>query len=160
MDKISKAFGAGIVFFSIVVAGFVGSKVDQTTIALLGGTFIGLLVAVPSTLLVVLLARRRSDEQNQQMQQERGMRYATHMPPSPPQYWAMPQQPYDVRVMTPQHMQQAQYPQLNAGIPAPDYMLPMSRRRFYLIGEGGEVKEIEAPHDPGFDGFDQNGSGF
>jgi len=159
MDKIGKAFGAGIVFFSIVVAGFVGSKVDQTTIALLGGTFIGLLVAVPTTLLVVLIARRRSDEHTQQLQQERGQRYVAHMPPSPPQYWAMPQQGYDMRVMPPPTMQQMQphYPQLNSGIAAPDYMLPLSRRRFYMIGEGGEVKEIEAPHDAGYEGFDQSG---
>ena len=65
MDTIGKAFGAGIVFFTIVVAGLVGSKADQTTIALLGGTFIGLLVAIPATLLVVLIARRRDDEARQ-----------------------------------------------------------------------------------------------
>jgi len=63
MDTIGKTFGAGIVFFAIVVAGLVGSKADQTTIALLGGTFIGLLVAIPTTLLVVLIARRRNDTQ-------------------------------------------------------------------------------------------------
>lgn len=153
MDKVVKASGAGIVFFSVVLAGFVGSRVDQTTIALLGGTFIGLLVAVPATLLVVLISHRRRDEQNQQ--QPAAPRYSTHMPPSPPQYWVMPQQPYDVRVVSPQQMM----PQLNAGIPAPEYMLPMSRRRFYMIGEGGEVKEIEAPHDGGMDNYEP-GTGF
>jgi hypothetical protein len=144
MDKINKAAATGVVFFSIVLAGFVGSRVDQTTIALLGGTFIGLLVAVPATLLIVLISQRRRDEQ----QHERMQRYATHMPPNPPQYWAMPPQPYDVRVLQPQQ------PQLQAPITAPEFMLPMSRRRFYMIGEGGEVREIEAPRDQGFDDND------
>ena len=63
MDNISKAFGAGIVFFAVVMAGAVGARADQATIALLGGTFIGLLVAIPTTLLVVLIARRRNDTQ-------------------------------------------------------------------------------------------------
>lgn len=61
MDKISKAFGAGIVFFSIVIVGIVGMHVDRATIALLGGTLIGLLVAVPAVLLVILIADRRRD---------------------------------------------------------------------------------------------------
>ena len=148
MNNVNKAIGAGIVFFSVVLAGFVGARVDQTTIALLGGTFIGLLVAVPATLLVVLMSQRRRDEQQQHSQQPR---YSAHMPPNPPQYWMMPQQPYDIRMLNPQPSHQAQ---LNSGIPAPEFMLPLSRRRFYMIGEGGEVKEIEAPHDVGFDGLD------
>jgi hypothetical protein len=36
-------------------------------------------------------------------------------------------------------------------------MLPQSRRRFYMIGEGGEVKEIEAPQNRD-DGFDEPNS--
>jgi site-specific DNA-cytosine methylase len=43
------------------------------------------------------------------------------------------------------------YQALQPPMAAPEYMLPQSRRRFYMIGEGGEVKEIEAPHDNGFD---------
>ena len=41
---------------------------------------------------------------------------------------------------------------------APDYLLPQSRRRFYMIGEGGEVKEIEAPQDPRDSSFDEPNS--
>ncbi len=144
MDKINKAAAAGVMFFSIVLAGVVGARIDQTTIALLGGTFIGLLVAIPATILVVLISLRRKDEQ----QHERMQRYSSHMPPSPPQYWMMPQQPYDVRVMQPQH------PQLQAPIAAPEFMLSAARRRFYMIGEGGDVREIEAPASPG--GFDDS----
>ena len=42
MDKINKAAAAGVIFFMVILAGFVGIKVDQTTIALLGGAFIAL----------------------------------------------------------------------------------------------------------------------
>lgn len=145
MDKVAKAMAVSLVLFSIVLAGFVGSRVDQITIALLGGTFIGLLVAIPSSLLVMVLMTRRRDDDRY----ERPQRYTSqpsHLPPSPPQYWVMPnqtQQAYDVRVsQTP-----ASPPQVQAPIVAPEYMLPMNRRRFYMIGEGGEVKEIEAPQE-------------
>lgn len=68
MEKVVKAGGAGIVFFSIVLGAFVAPYVDQTTFALLGGTFIGLLVAVPTVLLVVLIAHRRRDERSHREQ--------------------------------------------------------------------------------------------
>lgn len=141
MDKINKAAAAGVVFFSIILAGFVGIKVDQTTIALLGGAFIGLVVAIPTTALIIMIGMRRKDD----APAERQVRYHTPMPQNPPQYWVMPQQPYMVREPQ-QHYQQLQQP-----LAAPEYMLPQSRRRFYMIGEGGEVKEIEAPRDAGFE---------
>jgi multidrug efflux pump subunit AcrA (membrane-fusion protein) len=55
MNGVSKAAAAGIIFFSIVLAGFVGIKVDQSTIALLGGAFIGLVVAIPTTAAIILI---------------------------------------------------------------------------------------------------------
>jgi hypothetical protein len=140
MDKINKAAAAGVIFFSVILAGFVGIKVDQTTIALLGGAFIGLVVAIPTTALIIMIGMRRKDD----VPADRQARYHAPMPQSPPQYWVMPQQPYMAR--EPQHYQQLQQP-----IAAPEYMLPQSRRRFYMIGEGGEVKEIEAPRDSDFD---------
>jgi hypothetical protein len=145
MDKINKAAAAGIVFFSIVLAGFVGVKVDQTTIALLGGAFIGLVVAIPTTALIMMIGLRKRDDGPQASQP----RHQAPLPASPPQYWVMPQgmpqSPYTVREP------QANYQQLQQPIAAPAYLLPQSRRRFYMIGEGGEVKEIEAPRDPDFD---------
>lgn len=151
MDKINKAAAAGVIFFSVVLAGFVGIKVDQTTIALLGGAFIGLVVAIPTTALIMLVGLRKKDD----APAERAPRYQAPqapLPASPPQYWVMPQQPYAVREPAPN------YQQLQQPLAAPAYLLPQSRR-FYMIGEGGEVKEIEAPREPrdaGFsNGFDE-----
>lgn len=141
MDKINKAAAAGVVFFAVILAGFVGIKVDQTTIALLGGAFVGLIVAIPTTAVIMMISLRRRDD----APAERQARYHSPMPQNPPQYWVMPQQPYVVRDPYP-HAQQMQQP-----ISAPEYMLPQSRRRFYMIGEGGEVKEIESPRDSDFD---------
>jgi hypothetical protein len=153
MDKINKAAAAGVVFFSIVLAGFVGIKVDQTTIALLGGAFIGLVVAIPTTALIMIVGLRKRDEG----QPAQPRYHAPHapLPASPPQYWVMPQgmpqQPYTVREPMPN------YQVLQPPMAAPEYMLPQSRRRFYMIGEGGEVKEIEAPQNRD-DGFDEPNS--
>jgi hypothetical protein len=144
MDKVSKASAISIVIFSIVLAGFIGSRVDQMTIALLGGTFIGLVVAIPATVLIVVIAMRKRDEASV----ERTHRYSTPnysapMPPSPPQYWVMPNQAYDPRATQVVQMPQ----QLQQPIAAPEFMLPATRRRFYMIGEGGDAQEIEAPHN-------------
>lgn len=143
MDKLNKAAAASLVLFSVVLAAFIGSRVDQVTIALLGGTFIGLLIAIPSALLVmVVVLRRREDADRERYDRPR---YA-HMPPSPPQYWVMPtpaDAPYDMRAM-PQPM-----PHVRAPTVASEYVLPATRRRFYLIGESGEMREIEAPHGSG-----------
>lgn len=143
MEYINKAAAVSLVLFVAIFAAFLGARIDQTTIALLGGTLIGLLIGVLATLLVVVLAVRRRDE----VHYDRPARYAAHMPPSPPQYWSLPGIPtptHDARLL------QAMPPSaLQPGIPAPDYMLPPIRRRFYMIGEDGEVREIEAPHGDG-----------
>jgi hypothetical protein len=144
MDKVNRAAAVGIILFSIVMAGFIGARVDQTTIALLGGTFLGLLVAVPATVLVVIVALRRRND----APAEHGPRYSAPMPHSPPQYWVMPNAQYDVRA--PYAPQAApSLATLQPPIAAPDYLLPASRRRFYVIGEAGEVREIDAPTDGG-----------
>lgn len=63
---INKAAAAGVIFFSVVLAGFVGIKVDQTTVALLGGAFIGLVVAIPTTALIMWIGLKpRNDRQVQ-----------------------------------------------------------------------------------------------
>lgn len=61
MERLNKAAAVGVVFFSVMLAGFVGMKVDQTTVALLGGAFIGLVVAVPTTALIMIVGLRKPD---------------------------------------------------------------------------------------------------
>ncbi len=79
MDKINKAAAAGVIFFSVVLAGFVGIKVDPTTIALLGGAFIGLVVAIPTTALIMVIGLR--DERRQDAPP------AQPKTPEQPQFW-------------------------------------------------------------------------
>jgi hypothetical protein len=80
---VNKAAAAGIIFFAVVLAGFVGIKVDQSTIALLGGAFIGLVVAIPTTALIMIIGLKpRNTEQGQ-----------VHMPPQPPPVFPQQQLP-------------------------------------------------------------------
>ena len=63
MDTVNKIAAVGIVFFCVVLAGFIGARIDQTTIALLGGTFIALVVAVPAVALIAwMVFQRRATE--------------------------------------------------------------------------------------------------
>lgn len=55
MNKINKAAAAGVIFFSVILAGFVAIKVDQTTIAMLGGALIGLVIAIPTTAIIMIV---------------------------------------------------------------------------------------------------------
>ena len=62
MTNINKAAVAGAIFFCVILGGFVGIKVDQTTIALLGGALIGVAVAIPTTVLIIVIGMRKPDE--------------------------------------------------------------------------------------------------
>lgn len=62
MTNINRAAAAGVIFFMVILAGFVGIKVDQTTIALLGGALIGVAVAIPTTVLIIVIGMRKPDE--------------------------------------------------------------------------------------------------
>ena len=80
MDKVNKAAAAGVIFFMVILAGFVGIKVDQTTIALLGGAFIGLVIAIPTTALIMIIGLRKPDDGQVQAPPQ-------YQPPAQPQYW-------------------------------------------------------------------------
>ncbi len=131
MERISKAIAVGLVLSAVVFAAFAGSRVDQITIALLGGVFIGLLISVPSALLAMALILRRRDAQIDPP------RPTMPTPPSAPTYWPPPP-PSNAYLAKPNA-----YPWL-PGAP-PEFSLPAPRRRFYVIGESGEVREITNP---------------
>lgn len=59
MDNINKTAIAGIAFFALILAGFVGVSIDQTTVALLAGALIGLCVTVPTVALIILIGVRK-----------------------------------------------------------------------------------------------------
>lgn len=62
MDNINKAAAAGVIFFMVVLAGFIGIKVDQVTIALLGGAFIGIVIAIPTTAAIIIIRMRKPND--------------------------------------------------------------------------------------------------
>ena len=61
MTNINRAAAAGVIFFLVILAGFVGIHIDQTTVALLGGAFIGIVIAFVTTMLIVAIGRRPSE---------------------------------------------------------------------------------------------------
>ena len=140
MERFVKAVAASVILFFVVLGLVIGTRMDQNTIALLGGTTIGLLIASPCAAVITYLAMRNRDDHSF----ERNPRYSAHMPQSPPQYWVVPQH---MQMQQPaQQMAQPQLPNQNAYAyrqPTAEYVLPATRRRFYMIGEAGEVQELD-----------------
>lgn len=135
MGKLMKAVAAAVILFFIVLGLVIGSRMDQTTIALLGGTMIGLLIATPSAAIVTYLAIRNRDEHSNRPI------HSYQQQPQPPQYWVVPQS---------QHLP-APTPHYNA-LPSNQYPAPFelpSRRKFYLIGDNGDATEITSDMDTG-----------
>lgn len=129
MDRLVKAIAAAVVLFFVMLGLVIGSRIDQTTIALLGGTTIGLLIATPCAAIVTYLAIRNRDEQRYEQS-----RPHNPQPSTPPQYWIVPQ------TLTPPQPQ----PHYNAP-PTAQYSQPFElppRRKFYLIGDDGSANEI------------------
>jgi hypothetical protein len=88
MERLVKAVAAAVVLFFVVLGLVVGSRMDQTTIALLGGTTIGLLIATPCSAIATYLAIRNRDEQGY------GQSHHYSQPPqSPPHYWVVQPSP-------------------------------------------------------------------
>ncbi len=136
MDKLVKAVAIAVVCFFVVLGLTIGTRMDQNTIALLGGTTIGLLIAAPCAAIVTYLAVRNRDDHSY----ERNPRYNSPMPQNPPQYWVVPQH------MQMQQPAQQQLPPVAAyGLrqPTSEFVLPATKRRFYMIGETGDVQELD-----------------
>ena len=136
MERLLKTVAVAIVLFFVVLGFVIGSRMDQNTIALLGGTTIGLLIAAPCAAIVTYLAVRNRDEQGYGQS-----RPYTQPTQNPPQYWIVQQSP---------NMPQAQphYNTLPATQPIEAFTLP-PRRKFYLIGESGDTSEIQPEADTG-----------
>lgn len=61
MERINKAAAVGVVLFSLILAGFVAMKVEQTTVSILAGALLGLVVAIPTTALIMIVGLRKPD---------------------------------------------------------------------------------------------------
>jgi hypothetical protein len=137
MERIIRASAVSVVLFAIIFAVVLGTRIDQNTVSLLAGTTLGVAFTTPCVALIVWLALRRRDEPRAYEMRPRAMPY---LAPEPPQYWIMPaaQPPHDARLPA------------NGGQPAGylPYAEPptlTARRRFVVIGDGGDVTEVRDP---------------
>lgn len=139
MNGFMKLSTFAVMLFAGVLATVIGARLDQNTVLLLGGATLGLLVAAPAAAVITYLAVRKRDEQSF----ERSPRYSTPLPQNPPQYWVMPNmQPQPVpqtNYMPPQRQLPSATGQLTWTQP-PEFNMP--RRKFYMIGDAGEVQEL------------------
>jgi hypothetical protein len=136
MERLVKAVALAVILFFVVLGFVIGSRMDQTTIALLGGTTIGLLIAAPCSAIVTYLVLRNRDERGYGQS-----RHYNQPQQTPPQYWVVQQAP---------NMPQSQ-PHYNT-LPTTQYAAPFElppRRKFYLIGESGDTSEIQPDADTG-----------
>lgn len=141
-----------VMLFVAVLASVIGSRLDQNTVLLLGGATVGLLVAAPAATLITYLALRRRDDQSPAASTA-APRYSIPMPQSPPQYWVMPtmQPATPPNYMAPVQRQLPPANQQLSWTQPPEFSMP-PRRKFYMIGDGGEVEELmdESSAEPGF----------
>ncbi|MCS7062253.1 MAG: hypothetical protein RMN25_13990 [Anaerolineae bacterium] len=146
MDRIIKASAFGIVLCGIVFGFVAGSRIDQSTITLLGGALVGVLLATPCVAAVTWLAARRRDDAWRT--QAQFMRHTAPLPPEPPQYWSVQSQPLPVGNRGPNlpvpmtWAGQASPGQTWPGQYDPAGFIPRPRRKFYVIGENGEPQEV------------------
>jgi hypothetical protein len=143
MDRMVKASAFGVILCGVVFGFVVGSRIDQSTITLLSGTLVGVLVATPCVAAITWLTVRRRDDDWRA--RERYMRQSAPLPPEPPQYWVVQGQPMTA---------DARAARLSAPMGWPGQygdtagFMPRPRRKFYVIGENGEPREVEDAANP------------
>ena len=64
MERIEKAAAIAVVLFFVALAIVVGVKMDQNTIALLGGTTLGLLIATPCAAIATYVSMKQRDDES------------------------------------------------------------------------------------------------
>ncbi len=142
MDRIVKAIAFGIILCGVAFGVIVGSRIDQSTITLLSGTLVGMLVATPSVAAITWLTMRRREERRAG---EWHWRQSAPLPPEPPQYWVMQGQPAARDGRTAHLSTRLGWPTHYGN--AADFM-PRPRRKFYVIGENGEPHEVADAENP------------
>lgn len=136
MEKLTRAAGAAFVIFAAVFAFIAGQRIDQMTIALLGGVMIGLLFTVPMLVVVVIALNRNRRAEEPISAPEH---YYAPMPQQSPQMWLTPAQIQQLGSAQPQaYGYQSQAPQ---GYSAPPMFQLPPQRKFMVIGENGEMNE-------------------
>ena len=135
MDKIIKTSAIALIIFAVVLAFVVGTRMEQATIILLSGAAVGILVCAPCAAFITFAAMKRRDGA---VRDERMTRYTAPLPQEPPTYWSLPSGPFmvDARRFAPG------LPAGNGGYADVGYTMP-ARRKFYVIGESGEVRDAD-----------------
>ncbi len=145
MERILRALSVSIVIIGSVVAFAVSTHIDQTTISVISGTVLGILIALPCGALLAFVLLRRRDNGYTATTYERQMRSTVPLPPNPPQYWVLP--PQLAGMANPAMLRNG----MNAVLASPATwpstvdatgVLP-PRRRFYVIGENGEPRAVD-----------------
>jgi hypothetical protein len=117
MKTIATALGIGIVLAMSILAYMLGTRMDQNTMSMIGGTLIGLVVSAPVVCICVFVTMRVKMSPPRQ-DYDPGYRMQ-----APPQYWVQPPTEAD-------QLQQPYQPYT----PAP--------RKFYTIGMDGQPSQI------------------
>jgi hypothetical protein len=130
-----------VVLFAVVFAVVIGTRIDQNTVSLLAGTALGVMFTAPCVALIVwLVVRQRDDTRGVPRGYDVRTRSVPYLAPEPPQYWIMPSPPQQT---------ETRLPTMNApSVNQPAWFDPAlltARRRFVVIGEGGEVAEVRDP---------------
>ena len=138
MERIIRAITICIVLAGFAFGVVAATRVDASTIALLSGAVIGVLVTAPCAAFVTWFASRRRDEIHPYRHMNR---VSAPLTPEPPAYWVIASD----RMLLDQQNQR-----MPAGILAPwpngkaDFpCISRPRRRFMVIGEDGAQVELE-----------------
>ncbi|HQV28151.1 MAG TPA: hypothetical protein PLG23_08685 [Thermoflexales bacterium] len=139
MDKFIKTSAIALIIFAVVLAFVVGTRMEQATIVLLSGAAVGILLCAPCAAFITFAAMKRREGAPRD---ERLQRYTAPLPQEPPTYWSLPSGPFmvDARRFAPG------LPAGNAGYADAGYAMP-ARRKFYVIGESGEVRDADGGDD-------------
>jgi hypothetical protein len=62
MNKINIAAGIGSVFCALMLFAFVGIKIEQSTVSVLAGALVGLMIAIPTCTLIFWVGLRRHED--------------------------------------------------------------------------------------------------
>ncbi|MEO6061449.1 MAG: hypothetical protein ABIQ99_05875 [Thermoflexales bacterium] len=139
MDKFIKTSALALIIFAVVLAFVVGTRMEQATIILLSGAAVGILLCAPCAAFITFAAMKRREGP---VRDERMQRYTAPLPQEPPTFWSLPSGPYmvDARRFAPG------LPAGNGGYADMGYSMP-ARRKFYVIGESGEVRDADGGDD-------------
>lgn len=126
MSRLFRSLGFAFLVFCVVLASYIGTRLDEASVHLIAGAVIGVLVAVPLSICIVILSMRYRSHQSHTT--------PTYVPPPiSPQYFVLPQ-----LSVTPSPVTQGVR---RPALAEPHHLQP--KRHFYFVGEDGLPTEIQ-----------------